>query len=429
MSTAPARLAPLTLLTALSLAPALAMPGDAQVFEVAITNVSTPAPVLESGVFSVPDGATDPGPVEPGGSYTFVVHASPAQHLSLVSMYVQSNDLLVVTPEGGIPLHDADGLPRSGDLSEALSLVDAGTEIDQPLGTGPDQAPRQAGPDTGADDPDPTVRPFARDLSGELSLRVDHLGGNAFEVTLANVATAPVGGAPVVISPGAFASHDPAISPYTLGSVDDGTLEPLAEDGDPTALATLLDDLTGLGTPIAPGVGVVHRHRVQGFAVGRSVGLGMEALAEDGDILPLIDRLRDARLVQDWAPFGIPVGSTEPAPAMPGDTYTFTVTARPGERLSFATMAVQSNDWFFGSPTGGLDLFPGGVPLDGDVTADLVTWDAGTEVDQFPGAGPDQAPRQAGPNQGADEAGALRLVVDPLLGAPAEHVRVTVTPR
>ncbi|MGB5168709.1 MAG: hypothetical protein WBN35_14380 [Acidimicrobiia bacterium] len=33
-----------------------------------------------------------------------------------------------------------------------------GTEIDQTPGTGVDQAPRQAGPDTGADDPDSSIR-------------------------------------------------------------------------------------------------------------------------------------------------------------------------------------------------------------------------------------------------------------------------------
>jgi hypothetical protein len=63
------------------------------------------------------------------------------------------------------------------------------------------------------------------------------------------------------------------------------------------------------------------------------------------------------------------------------------------------------------------------------VTDQIELWDAGTEVNQAPGFGADQAPRQAGPNTGADENGVVRLVADdyayPNL---AGTIRVTVSP-
>ena len=58
-----------------------------------------------------------------------------------------------------MPLFEDDGTPRSGsaDSVEAY-LWDAGTEVDEPVGFGENQALRQAGPDTGDADEDDTVR-------------------------------------------------------------------------------------------------------------------------------------------------------------------------------------------------------------------------------------------------------------------------------
>ena len=63
-------------------------------------------------------------------------------------------------------------------------------------------------------------------------------------------------------------------------------------------------------------------------------------------------------------------------------------------------MFVQSNDWFFApDPALGIALYDDeGAPISGDVTDQILVWDSGTEVDQEPGTGADQAPRQAGPD-------------------------------
>lgn len=76
-------------------------------------------------------------------------------------------------------------------------------------------------------------------------------------------------------------------------------------------------------------------------------------------------------------------------------------------------MFVQSNDLFFAPKAGGIALFePGGRAVHGKVTEQVALYDAGTEVNQPPGAGPDQAPRQAKPDTGAIEHVAIDLVAN-----------------
>lgn len=158
----------------------------------------------------------------------------------------------------------------------------------------------------------------------------------------------------------------------------------------------------GSSTPLAPGVFVIHASGRPIFARGiPDRGEGLEALAEDGD---------PAGLAAVGTVFNTPVGDAMPGPATPGKSYRFSFTASPGHRLSFATMYVQSNDGFFAPSDRGLELYNGSTPVTGDVTSRIMLWDAGTEVNQEPGMGPDQAPRQAGPDTGAAEAVGVDLI-------------------
>ena len=76
-------------------------------------------------------------------------------------------------------------------------------------------------------------------------------------------------------------------------------------------------------------------------------------------------------------------------------TDTFTITAQPGDTLSFATMFGQSNDCFYAPKGGEIALFDqSGRPIVGERAVEVVLYDAGTEVNQAPGVGPDQGPRQ-----------------------------------
>ncbi|HEV8388991.1 MAG TPA: spondin domain-containing protein [Dongiaceae bacterium] len=142
--------------------------------------------------------------------------------------------------------------------------------------------------------------------------------------------------------------------------------------------------------PIAPGVFLLDSSAAA-FEVGKAASAELQALAEDGNFEPLQLALMDK--------FGARAGMFAPG-------LEFTVTAKPGDRLSFATMFVQSNDKFYAPAGGGLALFDAnGRPVAGDLTASVRLFDAGTEIDQQPGAGADQAPRQKGANQGADQSG------------------------
>lgn len=183
--------------------------------------------------------------------------------------------------------------------------------------------------------------------------------------------------------------------------------------------------------PHSPGIWVVHRGTAPLFRVGKAdLGWGMEAQAEDGDPSKLAEHCRSHEGVLEVGVFNTPRGDKEPGPALPGKVYEFTVQARPGDRLSLATMFGQSNDLFYAPGEKGIALFDAnGHPKGGDVTRELQLWDAGTEKNEEPGFGPNQAPRQAGPNTGAAESKKVGKVKDGFTYPKVTDVlRVTVTP-
>jgi hypothetical protein len=92
-------------------------------------------------------------------------------------------------------------------------------------------------------------------------------------------------------------------------------------------------------------------------------------------------------------------------------------------------MMGQSNDWFYAPAESGIELFRKGQAISGDITSHLIMWDAGTEVDQEPGIGSEQGPRQKGPNTGKAENGMVRKVQDgKVYSNPSSVMRLTITP-
>jgi hypothetical protein len=166
-----------------------------------------------------------------------------------------------------------------------------------------------------------------------------------------------------------------------------------------------------LPTPLAPGAYVVHTSMDTLFVENQADrGDGLEALAEDGDPNGLVTSLGSAATVSVAGAFTNPDGGDEAGPALPGSSYGFTFEATPGDYLSFATMFVQSNDWFFAPASSGISLFDGDTAIEGDITSLIGLWDAGTEVDETPGEGPNQAPRQSGPNTGDTQGAQINAV-------------------
>lgn len=132
-----------------------------------------------------------------------------------------------------------------------------------------------------------------------------------------------------------------------------------------------------------------------------------------------------------------PMGAGSPGPIDPGAKYSFVIPVGGNARVfDFAEMWTPSNDTFLSLGPKGVTLVDGSnktrslVDINGEIQMLLSAWDAGTEANQASALGPDQAPRQANSNTGANEGGALVRRVDSTWGIPpAKHlVRVHVKP-
>ncbi len=172
-------------------------------------------------------------------------------------------------------------------------------------------------------------------------------------------------------------------------------------DDESFAFTVTLENLsqnTALSTALAPLAWAVHAGDSPLFQPQQKASMAFAALAEDGDPEVLIDGLTGALSKGHL---------TEPL--APGATTQFTFDAKPGSRFSFAGMVAETNDVFLGLSGAQVALFDGrNEPLTGDLT--LVLYDAGTEVNQAPGQGDAQAPRQAAPNTGDAEDAVIQML-------------------
>ena len=450
-------------------------------FDVTIENVGSAKPLTKAGAFNTPVSADDPGPLTPGDAYEFSFTVGPNElpgsgmKLSFASMFVQSNDIFYAFDAGGIDLFDDSDAPRfqNGpvDVTDQISYWDAGTEVDQEPGTGDNQAPRQSGPDTGPDENGNLVKVTDSDNDGMpddsgyeypavadgIEMTIDSesdaaTGAIRFTVRIENVGGgSQVNGAPLVISPGAFAAHFDQVPgsgdevaffvPDAPESESIEGIEEIAEDGDPSVRAGAAAPLTGPTVPLSPGAFAAHTDDIQAFAVGESASAGIEGVAEDGMPGTLASELdASSSDIRTSGVFNTPDGADSPGPLPPGNSYSFSVEALPGELLSFATMYIQSNDLFYGFRPNGLPLFSNDAPINGTVTEQVMLYDAGTEGDEEPGTGLNQAPRQSSTNTGPSGEGSIVRVTnaddDRFLdndGFKYEEtkniVRVTITPQ
>lgn len=414
--------------------------GDAAYhFVVEVENVGTAYAMVASGSYSQPEGAGSPGPLGPGESYIIEFDARPGDHLSMASMLVESNDWFFSPGAEGLALFDADtGEPNTG--THPLSVFDAGTENDEGLAVGSYQPGGMA---DGAADPDSTVRLVEDpgvDISGvtvtlaaELGTdRVWHFTATLTNGTSAGAITTNGGNVDLHVSPGVFSLHGADGGLFALGdAAPELGLEALAEDGDPSALVASLTPLSGVTQMVSAGVWAVSDGAASAmYTMGAPApGNGLEGLAEDGKFGDLWDAVQaDGAVVVNGVTEQNQV-DYQNGPLLPGGIYKFEFDADPGARLHFAHMFVPSNDWFIAFEGDGLALFDGaGVPLDGDVTAEVQLLDAGSEINQRVGYGLDQVHLQSGPNTGdADPDDTVRAVADPDAAPVASVLQVRVT--
>ena len=193
-------------------------------------------------------------------------------------------------------------------------------------------------------------------------------------------------------------------------------------------------DLGGEDVLYAPGVWAAHTGSSPLFTAGSPASPGLEALAEDGMTSPMLEEARAHPDVVVAGTFGqVMTGvSYDENPIGPGTVASFQFRAEDGQRLSLATMFIQSNDVFLGTGGDGMALFDEDGPRLGTFDADLQLWDAGTEVNEAPGAGPNQPFRQAGPDTGPAQDGDVTALTDNADGdgftypAPAATVRFSI---
>jgi hypothetical protein len=246
-----------------------------------------------------------------------------------------------------------------------------------------------------------------------ISVMITHDGGTMFTVTINNISDGSI--LPSPFAPGTWVIHNDGQKPmFTVGASASMGLEKIAEDGDNSAMNNNLSSKSGLVSPFAPGafsVGLTNEI----FMDNNMASSALEALAEDGNPSGFTNV------------FNTPVGAGGPGALFPSNSYSFTVDAEEGDKLSFATMLVQSNDWFFSADN--LELFSNGVALSGDITDMIVLYDAGTEVDEYAGAGNSQPVRQSGANSGVDENGTAMTEVYLNANVPeiSEMIKVTIT--
>lgn len=368
-------------------------------------------------------------PIPPGSSITFSFNAGKGHYLSFATMLAQSNDLFYGFQDMGLALYDGSGNAVTGDVTGMVYLWDAGTEVNEEPGTGPNQAPRQSGPDTGPDENgtvellsnvnDGFMYPAVADV---IKVMITHDGGTEFTVTIYNKSGMASLTSP--LAPGVWVVHSNNVQLFTEGQAAGDGLEKLAEDGNNMVLGDYLKMNAGLVSPFAPGIFAVYHGMNPIFKTGVESSDALEDLAEDGS--PAGFDFSGEPTVSEWGTFMQPVSGSGPAPILPGEKYEFTFKASVEGVLSFATMLVQSNDLFVAPE--GIKLYQNGQPISGDITAYLKLWDAKTEVNEYPGAGMNQAPRQAGPDTGVDETGTVEVVNDGYTYPDiAEMIKVTIS--
>lgn len=248
------------------------------------------------------------------------------------------------------------------------------------------------------------------DLDGDGAMEVIIAGGG-YSATDANE-----GATPALIKYAEFNGGDPGDGTnYAVGSIetpfpiDEGGFNVVTRDSAGTVrdyyeTASSKQGVVGSGgDPVFP-TSLVY------FGDADGDGSNEIALSFQGvdDSLQTIDELYNPDSLRGL--FNTPDGADSPGPILPGQSYTFSFRAAPGSYFSFETMFGESNDLFYAPADTGIALFDGGNMRSGDLTSEVWLWDAGTELNEEPFVGPNQAPRQDSVNTGAaDTLGGVAL--------------------
>lgn len=120
-----------------------------------------------------------------------------------------------------------------------------------------------------------------------------------------------------------------------------------------------------------PPAAATHDGSVSIFTKNQAASNEVRQIAENGNLDPMVALLGSATGVTDWA---VAVSSPIP-PLAPGGSVTFTLEGEPGDRLSFVSMLICTNDGFAGVDGMLLPVHPGQSQ-----SRNVNAYDAGTEV-------------------------------------------------
>ncbi|MCG8416735.1 MAG: spondin domain-containing protein [Proteobacteria bacterium] len=125
------------------------------------------------------------------------------------------------------------------------------------------------------------------------------------------------------------------------------------------------------GQPLTPPVVATHRRSLRLFASGDEASVGIQQVAENGNLAPLVEALRADSRVSD-----VVVAAGDPPPVLPGASISFRISSDLQRgRISFASMLICTNDGFTGVNQLRLPRAIGRT-----VSRDGVAYDAGTEI-------------------------------------------------
>jgi Spondin_N len=136
-------------------------------------------------------------------------------------------------------------------------------------------------------------------------------------------------------------------------------------DSETRTYEVTIENLTD-SQPFSPPVAATHRPNVDLFTVGDNASDEIEAIAEDGNQIPAFNLLSDAQGVTDV------FGDAATPPVLRNGMLMFEIDAKPGDRLSLATMLICTNDGITGVDSVAL-------PKNGAAVFMTAGYDAGTE--------------------------------------------------
>lgn len=313
---------------------AIAENGDQSVAVGALTGAAKVTDVVDLGAPLTPSGVAVGDITD---SITFEIEARRGDRLSLAGMLICTNDGFI-----GV---DSIKLPKAGNgtVTHYLGAYDAGTEDNTELS-------------------EDIVDPCS--LLGPVELDGDPDGNNNDGIDTDDY---------IEPHPGVFGSAGDLLSAHNwddpVAMIEITKVAAAANEADyKVSLVNLAP-----AQPLSPPVVATHSPRWSLQRLGTPASAAIEAIAENGDQSGAVASLSSRRKVTDVVDVGVPL---TPAGVVIGDfmdTVEFSISARPGDNLSLASMLICTNDGFVGADRLAL-------PRTGSATYYLFGYDAGTEA-------------------------------------------------